>query len=85
MQPGGNILQSEIQELIKSIWNKEELPQQWKESIIVPIYKKVDKTNCSNCTGISLPPTTYNNSFNILVSRLTPYGDERTVDHKCGF
>jgi len=27
---------------------KEELPEQWKELIIVPIYKKGDKTNCSN-------------------------------------
>jgi hypothetical protein len=23
-----------------SIWNKEELPQQWNDIIIVPIYKK---------------------------------------------
>jgi hypothetical protein len=30
--------------IINSIWNKEELPDQWKESIIVQIYKKGDKT-----------------------------------------
>jgi hypothetical protein len=36
---GGEILRSEIHKLIRSILNKEELPQQWKESIIVPIYK----------------------------------------------
>jgi hypothetical protein len=33
----GEALYSEIHRLICSIWNKEELPQQWKESIIVPI------------------------------------------------
>jgi hypothetical protein len=27
-----------------SIWKKEELPEEWKESIVVPIYKKGDKT-----------------------------------------
>jgi hypothetical protein len=32
---------------MKSIWNKEELPVQWKESIIVPVHKKGDKTDCS--------------------------------------
>jgi hypothetical protein len=45
---------SEIHKLICSIWNKEELPQQWKESIIVPIHKKGDKTECNNYQGISL-------------------------------
>ena len=34
-------------ELITSIWKKEKLPEEWKDSIIVPIQKKVDKTDCS--------------------------------------
>ena len=38
----------EIHKLIISIWNKEELSEKWKESIIVPIHKKGDKTYCSN-------------------------------------
>jgi hypothetical protein len=29
------------------LFGTKELPQQWKESIIVPIYKKGDKTGCS--------------------------------------
>jgi hypothetical protein len=37
----------------------EELPEEWKESIIIPIYKKSDKTNCGNYKGITLLPTTY--------------------------
>jgi len=28
-----------------SIWDKEELPEEWKESIIVPMYRKGDKTD----------------------------------------
>jgi hypothetical protein len=40
IQTGGEILLSEIHKLINSVWNKEELPDQWKESIIVPIHKK---------------------------------------------
>ena len=35
----------EIHKLIISIWNKEELPDQCKQSIIVPIHKKGDKTD----------------------------------------
>jgi hypothetical protein len=52
---------SEIHKLINSIRNKEELPVRWKESIIVPIYKNGDKTDCSNYRGISLISTLYRN------------------------
>jgi hypothetical protein len=48
IKPGDRIIQSEIHKLIISIWNKEELPLEWKESVIEPIYKKGDKTDCSN-------------------------------------
>ena len=48
-----------IHKLIIAIWNKEELPGEWKKSIIVPIHKKRDKTDCNNYRGISLLTTTY--------------------------
>jgi hypothetical protein len=40
IQGGGETLVSVIHKLIHSIWNKEEMSDQWKESIIVPIHKK---------------------------------------------
>jgi hypothetical protein len=43
--------------LINSVWNKEELPDQWKESTIVPVYRKDDKTDCGNYHGITLLST----------------------------
>jgi len=36
------------------MWNKKELPDKCKESIILPIYKKGDKTDFSNYREISL-------------------------------
>ena len=59
----------EIHELITSIW-KEKLPEEWKESIIVPIRKKGGKTDCNNYRDISLLSTTYKILSNILVSKL---------------
>ena len=35
IKAGGRTIRSEIHKLIISIWNKEELPEEWKESIIV--------------------------------------------------
>ena len=61
------------------------MPEEWKESIIVPIHKKGDKTDCNNYRGISLLPTTYKILSNILLSRLTPYAKEIIGDHQCGF
>jgi hypothetical protein len=45
---GGETLHLKIHKLTKLIWNKEELPHQWKESIMVSIHKEGDKTDCSN-------------------------------------
>ena len=50
-------LRSEINKLINSTWDKVDLPDEKKESNIVPIYKKGDKTDCSNYRGISLCQT----------------------------
>jgi hypothetical protein len=54
IKAGGETLQSEIHKLINSIWSNVELPDQWKESIILPIYKKGDKTDCNYYRKISL-------------------------------
>jgi hypothetical protein len=84
MQAGGETLLSEIHKRINSIWNKGDLSDQWKESIIVPISKKEDTTDCSNCRGISLLSILYKILSNTL-SMLAPYIDEVIRDHQCGF
>jgi len=66
-----------------SIGNKEDLPEEWKESIVVTIYKNGDKTDCNNYRCISLLPTTYKILSNILLSMLIPYAEEVIVDHQC--
>jgi hypothetical protein len=79
------MLCSEVHKLNCSIWNKEELPQQWKESIIVPIHKKCDKTDCNNYPGLYLLSTAYKILSNILLNNLTTYINEIIWDNQCGF
>jgi hypothetical protein len=43
IKAGGRTIHCAIHKLLISIWNKEELPEEWKELIIVPIHKKGDK------------------------------------------
>jgi hypothetical protein len=85
IQAGGETFPPEIHKLINFIWNKEELPDQWKESIFVPIYKKGNKTDCSNYHGMSLLSPSYKMLSNILLSRLSQYVDGIIGDHQCRF
>jgi len=82
---GDRTIRFEIHKFIISIWNKEELPEEWKDSVIVPVYKKGDKTDCSNHRGISLLPTAYKILSNILLSRLTLYAEKIIGNHQRGF
>jgi hypothetical protein len=54
IQAGCKILWSEIHKFINFIWNNEELPDQWKKSVIIPVHKNREKTDCSNYRRISL-------------------------------
>ena len=45
IKAGGRKIRSEIHKLINYIWNKEELLEEWKESIVVRFYEKGDKTD----------------------------------------
>jgi hypothetical protein len=74
IQAGGEMLLSAIHKLINSIWNKEKLPDQWKESINVPIHKKGDKTDCNNYRRIYCYQhlTIF---YRTSSSRLSPYVD----------
>ena len=82
---GGNALCMEIHELIVRIWNGEELPEEWRTSILCPIYKKGDKLECSNHRGIALLNVAYKIFANILYQRLRPYMESIVSEYQCGF
>jgi hypothetical protein len=82
---GGKTIRPAIHKLTNSIWNKKELPEEWKESIIVPIYKHGDKTDCSNYRGISQLSPMNNILSSSLQSRLTSTAEEIIGGYQCGF
>jgi len=65
----GRTICSKIHKLINSVWNKEELPEQWQESIIARINKKDDKTEAFHFCQIYI----YKIISNILLHKLMPY------------
>jgi hypothetical protein len=84
IQAGGETIHSETYKLNNSIWNMEEVTQQWQKSIVVPTYKKGDKTECSNYPGIKMSSTSLNILFNV-VSKPSPYVDKITGGHQWVF
>jgi hypothetical protein len=77
---GSRIIHSEIHNLINNIWNKGELPVEWKESSTVPAIIWVIKQSV-----VILEVTTYKILSNALLSRLSPYAEEIIGDQQCGF
>ena len=58
---------------------------EWKELIIISMFKMDDKTDCSIYRRISLLSTTHTILSNILLSRLTPHAEKIIGYHQCGF
>ena len=58
------------------VWQEEKMPENWNEAIIIPIYKKGDKTECNNYRGISLLNSVYKIFYKVLLNRLIPYAEE---------
>ena len=50
----GKVLRKEITELIRDTWMQETMPEGWRKSIIVTLYKKGEIEECKNYRGITL-------------------------------
>ncbi|WP_346303773.1 reverse transcriptase family protein [Pantoea sp. Morm] len=82
----GPVLVSEMYELVFHIWQEEKIPCKWKESLVIPIYKrKGDPTECSNYRGISLLNVAYKIFAIALYNRLVPYMEKIVDDYQAGF
>jgi hypothetical protein len=61
IKAGSRTIHPETHKLINPIRSKEQAPQTWRKSIILPTQEKKYKTDCTNYRPISLLPTTYKN------------------------
>jgi hypothetical protein len=74
-----------LKDIFNSIWLTEEIPQDWRESVLLPFFKKGDKSLCSNYRGISLIDVAGKIFAVLLLNRFQNIRDERTRENQAGF
>ena len=74
-----------LHKLFYQIWNEEKFHQDWQNAVLLPFFKKGDKTLCSNYQAISLIDVAAKVFAVILHKRLQPHRDTRTRHNQAGF
>jgi sorting nexin-29 len=59
--------------------------EELKQAVIISIYKKGDKSRCTNDTGISLINSVYKIYVSILKAKLQPTAENILIKEECGF
>ena len=85
LQAGGDVLIKPLLKLLEVIWRKEEVPQAWKDGIVIPIHKKGEKSDCSNYRGITLLSVAGKILTTIIQWRILQNLEETTDEQQAGF
>ncbi|KAI4829186.1 hypothetical protein KUCAC02_023246 [Chaenocephalus aceratus] len=75
LKKGGPDLLKHIHALLPKIWEEEEISAQLRDALIVSIFKKGDRADCGNYSGISLLSTIRKALARVLANRLTPLSE----------
>ena len=70
---GDPALRWRLLDVVVRIWRGDEVPQQWKNYVIIVLHKKKDRTECGNYRGISLVAHTGKILLKIIARRLSEY------------
>jgi hypothetical protein len=85
LQAGGEQLAHEIHKLCNKAWHEGTIPGEWGKSILVPIPKKGDLSECSNYRTISLINHTGKVLLIVLLNRLKQQLDPHLSEEQAGF
>ena len=85
IKAGGSQLTEQLFLLIQRFWTEEQIPADLRDALIVTLFKKGDKSLCSNYRGISLLSAVGKLFAKILLNRLTPLAEEVLPESQCGF
>jgi len=82
---GRNRLAEVLHDIITEAWNQSEVPQDWKDALLITIFKKGDRKICGNYRGISLLSIPRKVFAWVLLNRLTSVAEGFLPEAQCGF
>ena len=74
-----------LHSICQQIWKIQQWPQDWKRSVFIPVPKKGNAKECSNCHTIALISHASKVMLNILLARLQQYVNHEFQDVQGGF
>ena len=74
-----------LHSICQQLWKTQQLPQDWKRSIFIPIPKKGNAKECSNYHTIALISHASKVMLKILQARLQQYMNHELPDVQAGF
>ena len=74
-----------LHSICQQVWKTQQLPQDWQRSVFIPIPKKGNAKECSNCGTIALISHPSKVILKILEARLQQYMNRELPDIQAGF
>lgn len=84
-QEGGDQLIHHLHDIVLKIWETEQMPPDFRDALLVTIFKKGDKADCGNYRGISLLSIAGKIITRVLANRIQPLAEEILPESQCGF
>ena len=85
LRSGGEALVVRMHGLIVKIWRQEHVPQDWRDAVVIPLFKKGDRKVCDNYRPISLLSVAGKVLIMILEKRMRELIEPQLAEGQCGF
>ena len=82
---GGSEARNKLLKILNVIFEKGEVPNDFRKMLTKPLYKKGDKNKCGNYRGISLVSLGSKLRLNMILFVLRDAVDKVVREEKCGF
>lgn len=85
MKYGGMLLKFRLLHLMNECWQRCTIPDEWLDSLIIPCFKKGDRSKCHNCRGICVVNSSFKLFAKIVNNRIAPIADCTLPQEQQGF